>query len=106
MGSIVEVGHIKHIEVADFVLNAPGQPRAQIEVRAGSQLFQAEKMPRRKSRWVGTWTTPNAPDSLAEQKLRLITRLSLGDTHLLVRISNAFGAQDLAVGAAHLGLRR
>ena len=58
--------------------------------------------------WVGTWTT--TPDvvvgmALAGQTLRMVARLSIGGARLRVRISNAYGARDLAVGAAHIGLR-
>ena len=35
----------------------------------------------------------------------MITRVSIGGARLRVRISNAYGARDLVVGAAHLGLR-
>ena len=59
--------------------------------------------------WVGTWTTAPVPvDSiaLAAQTLRMISRISIGGSRIRVRISNAYGTRDLAVGAAHLGLRR
>lgn len=58
--------------------------------------------------WVGTWTTTPDPIegmALAGQTLRMITRISIGGPHLRVRISNAYGARELAIGAAHLGLR-
>jgi lysophospholipase L1-like esterase len=58
--------------------------------------------------WVGTWTTAPVPvDSiaLAAQTLRMISRISIGGSRIRVRISNAYGTRDLAVGAAHLGLR-
>ena len=59
-------------------------------------------------RWAGTWaTTPDPVEgmALAGQTLRMITRISIGGTRLRVRISNAYGARDLAVGGAHVGLR-
>lgn len=58
--------------------------------------------------WVGTWTTAPVPVdgvALAGQTLRMICRISIGGSRVRVRISNAYGARDLAVGAAHLGLR-
>jgi lysophospholipase L1-like esterase len=58
--------------------------------------------------WVGTWTTAPVPvdrGALAGQTLRTISRISIGGSHIRVRISNAYGGQDVAVGAVHLGLR-
>ncbi len=58
--------------------------------------------------WLGTWTTtpdPMESMTLANQTLRMITRISIGGTRLRIRISNAYGLHDLAVGATHLGLR-
>ncbi len=56
--------------------------------------------------WVGTWTTTPDPVegvALADQTLRMITRISIGGSRLRVRLSNAYGARTLTVGAAHLG---
>lgn len=58
-------------------------------------------------RWVGTWaTTPDPVDgmTLSGQTVRMITRLSIGGRFLRVRVSNAYGEHDLAVGAAHVGV--
>ena len=58
--------------------------------------------------WVGTWTTAPVPVdgiALAGQTLRMISRISIGGSRIQVRISNAYGVRDLAVGAGHLGLR-
>jgi lysophospholipase L1-like esterase len=58
--------------------------------------------------WVGTWTTAPVPVGgidLSGQTLRMISRLSVGGSQVRVRISNAYGTQDLRVGAATLGLR-
>jgi lysophospholipase L1-like esterase len=63
--------------------------------------------------WVGTWTTPpqaqgpaaaNAA-SFNNQTLRMIVRTSIGGHQVRVRLSNTFGTQPLAVGAAHIALR-
>ncbi len=59
-------------------------------------------------RWVGTWTTTPAPVdgvSFSNQTLRMIARVSIGGSPLRVRLSNAYGARPLAIGAAHAGLR-
>lgn len=58
--------------------------------------------------WVGTWTTTPDPMeglALSGQTLRMIARISIGGARVRARISNAYGARDLAIGAAHLGLR-
>ena len=60
------------------------------------------------SPWVGTWATAPVPVdgiALAGQTLRMICRISIGGSRIRVRLSNAYGERDLAVGAAHLGLR-
>lgn len=70
-----------------------------------------------KDHWVGTWAaTPVAlaaaqsaagvvPASFNNQTLRLIVRTSIGGHQVRVRLSNAFGTQPLAVGAAHIAIR-
>lgn len=63
--------------------------------------------------WVGTWTTPpqaqnpagTNPASFNNQTLRLIVRSSIGGHQVRVRLSNTFGIQPLAIGAAHIALR-
>jgi hypothetical protein len=58
--------------------------------------------------WVGTWTTTPAPAegaAFANQTLRMNARVSIGGDRLRVRLSNAYGARPLLVGAAHIGLR-
>ena len=76
--------------------------------------------------WVATWTTaqllaraPAAPPSAApppaatpagargfnNQTVRMIVRTSIGGRRLRVKLSNAFGNEPLAVGAAHIGIR-
>lgn len=81
--------------------------------------------------WVTTWTTaqqlaPNAlrrlgppprgrpggpeesnlPDTIADQTVRMIVRVSLGGQRFRVGLSNMQGAQPLAIGAAHIALRK
>ena len=59
-------------------------------------------------RWVGTWTTAPAPaeaGAFSNQTLRMNARVSLGGDRARVRISNAYGARPLLLGAAWLGLR-
>jgi lysophospholipase L1-like esterase len=58
--------------------------------------------------WVGTWTAAPAPaegGAFANQTLRMNPRVSIGGNRVRVRLSNAYGARPLAVGAAHIGLR-
>src|SRR5579884_435625 len=58
--------------------------------------------------WVGTWATAPAGvegAAIANQTLRMITRLSLGGPRLRVRLSNAYGARPLHVRAARVALR-
>lgn len=58
--------------------------------------------------WVGTWTTTPAPTegiALANQTLRMITRISIGGRHLRVRLSNVCGTRKLEIGAARVALR-
>ena len=71
--------------------------------------------------WVATWTTaellvrtPAAQPAAAppvgvrgfnNQTVRMIVRTSIGGRRLRVNLSNAFGADPLAVGAAHIAIR-
>jgi lysophospholipase L1-like esterase len=66
--------------------------------------------------WVGTWSASmhgqisfagrNAPnDGFENQTVRMIVHTTIGGHRVRVRISNAFGAAPLAVGAAHVALR-
>src|ERR1700682_2857272 len=59
--------------------------------------------------WVGTWAAAPAPAEgvvgFHNHTLRRTPRLSLGGDTLRVRISNAYGARPLAIGAARIGIR-
>jgi lysophospholipase L1-like esterase len=63
--------------------------------------------------WVATWgTSPVAPlpanttnTGFTNQTVRLIVHTSLGGNEVRVRLSNAFGTESLAIGAAHVALR-
>ena len=63
--------------------------------------------------WVATWgASPVAPlasnttnTGFANQTVRLIVHTSLGGNEVRVRLSNAFGTESLAIGAAHVALR-
>ena len=71
--------------------------------------------------WVATWTTAQlltraaaAPPAAAQppgaqgfhnQTVRMMVRTSIGGRRLRVTLSNAFGSQPLAVGAAHIAIR-
>ena len=59
--------------------------------------------------WVGTWNaSPQAawhPVELNGQTIRQIVHVSIGGTRVRVRLSNAYGAGSLHIGAARVGLR-
>jgi lysophospholipase L1-like esterase len=61
------------------------------------------------SHWVGTWTASPAPSeagvTINDQTLRMHPRVSIGGDRLRVRISNAYGRGNLAIGAASIALR-
>src|SRR5215469_2632896 len=62
----------------------------------------------RKQNWVGTWTAAPAPAegvAFANITLRMTPRVSLGGDTIRVRISNAYGARPLRIGAARVALR-
>ena len=58
--------------------------------------------------WVGTWNaSPQAagrPVSVNGQTFRQIVRVSIGGTRVRVRLSNAYGAGPLHIGAVRVGL--
>lgn len=60
-------------------------------------------------RWVGTWTAApapaEAPAGFANHTLRMNPRISIGGEMLRIRLSNAYGARPLRIGAAHVALR-
>jgi lysophospholipase L1-like esterase len=63
--------------------------------------------------WVATWgASPVAPlpanttnTGFTNQTVRMIVHTSLGGSEARVRLSNAFGTESLAIGAAHVALR-
>jgi lysophospholipase L1-like esterase len=59
--------------------------------------------------WVGTWSaSPQAassPVALKDQTIRQIVRVSIGGKQVRVRLSNAYGAGPLVIGAARVALR-
>lgn len=59
--------------------------------------------------WVGTWNaSPQAawhPVELNGQTVRQIVHVSIGGNRVRVRLSNAYGAGSLLIGAARVGLR-
>jgi lysophospholipase L1-like esterase len=58
--------------------------------------------------WVATWSaSPQAashPIKLNGQTIREVVHLSIGGIRVRVRLSNAYGAGSLSIGAAHVGL--
>jgi lysophospholipase L1-like esterase len=59
--------------------------------------------------WVGTWSATPAPSEAGigfnNHTLRMNPRISIGGDTLRVRISNAYGAGRLEIGAAFVGIR-
>jgi len=62
--------------------------------------------------WVGTWAASPQPfmpehlETFRNQSVRLIVHTSIGGPGVRVRISNAYGTQPLAIGAAHVAQSR
>ena len=59
--------------------------------------------------WVGTWATAPAPSEagvgLNNHTVRMCPRISIGGDTLRIRVSNAYGAGPLEIGAASIGIR-
>jgi lysophospholipase L1-like esterase len=67
--------------------------------------------------WVGTWGAAPSPQSALEQMrsrklefsnqtVREVVHISIGGDTVRVRLSNAFGAEAVEIGAAHIALRK
>ncbi len=60
-------------------------------------------------KWVGTWAAAPAPAEgivgFNNHTLRMNPRISIGGDRLRVRISNAYGTRNLAIGGARIALR-
>jgi hypothetical protein len=59
--------------------------------------------------WIGTWTASPSdanPSGFTDQTLRLIVHTSIGGREVRVRLSNAYGAQPLTVGAAQIAVQK
>ena len=58
--------------------------------------------------WVGTWTASpqpaSSPRQINGQTLRQIVHTSIGGDSVRVRLSNAYGTQDVVVGAARVAV--
>lgn len=58
--------------------------------------------------WVGTWSaSPQialSPIVLKDQTIRQIVRVSIGGKQVRLRLSNAYGADPLVIGAVHVAL--
>jgi lysophospholipase L1-like esterase len=81
-------------------------------------VFNSVAFAKGRPHWVGTWATPpvaqpalaqppglTSPAAFSNQTLRLVVHTSIGGHVVRVRLSNAFGTQPLAIGAAHIALR-
>jgi lysophospholipase L1-like esterase len=58
------------------------------------------------SGWVAAWgaSPDSAGPSLSEKTVRQICRLSIGGSHIRIRLSNLFGARPLSIGSARVAL--
>ena len=66
------------------------------------------------TQWTGTWATAHTaagPDDVSgsfagftNQSVRMLVRTSVGGEKLRIRITNAYGGQDLSVGHASVGV--
>src|SRR6188474_3027208 len=58
--------------------------------------------------WVGTWTASPQPASsplpINGQTLRQIVHTSIGGDSVRIRLSNAYGSEDIVVGAARVAM--
>ncbi len=61
-----------------------------------------------KETWLPTWSTAPMDNttSFSNQTIRMIVRTTIGGNQVRISISNAYGAQALSVGAAHIALRQ
>jgi lysophospholipase L1-like esterase len=86
-----------------------GTPAVSARAAAALLLLWAAAAPPA-SHWGGTWATAPAgvagtPEQFSNQTLRLIVHTSAGGEQVRIRISNAFGSEPLAIGAAHIARR-
>ena len=112
---------IRILTAAVVTVICAGRP---VPAQSGSEAHAGEH-------WVTTWTTaqqlaPNAlrrlgppprgrsggpevsnlPDTIADQTVRMIARVSVGGQRVRVELSNMQGAQPLEIGAAHVALHK
>ena len=89
-------------------------PKLLLSAAAAAPLFFQTALAQ--AHWVGTWGAAPAPQleraEMEKQKLvfhdetlREIVHISIGGDTVRVRLSNAFGAQPVEIGAAHLAVR-
>jgi lysophospholipase L1-like esterase len=74
-------------------------------------FFAALSLPGAELHWVATWeSSPGGPaanlSSYKNQTLREIVHTTVGGNSVRVRLSNVYGTQPLAIGAAHVAIRR
>ena len=84
--------------------------------------FAVHAQPAKTDHWVATWGTalnllkplppanpPAQPspgsNGFKNQTVRMVARVSLGGTHLRIKVENAFDSPPLSIGAAHIALR-
>src|SRR6476646_10255865 len=87
---------------------AAGAERAARSKKADDRQKRWEEAMQNGKHWVGSWAAAPAPAEgvvgFNNHTLRMMPRLSLGGDTLRVRISNAYGARPLVIGAARIGV--
>lgn len=99
--------------IVGLVLSAAGTLANAAELTDDSLQYQNSLRDSYREQWVATWSTPPTAAGTAfepakifeNQTIRQTTRISLGGQRFRIRISNAFGAQPLKIGTAHLAVQ-
>src|SRR5215813_8706262 len=82
--------------------------RRREERRIGTVMRKEASM-QTSGHWVGTWAAAPAPAEgvvgFNNHTLRMNPRVSIGGDRVRVRLSNAYGARPLTIGAARIALR-
>jgi len=107
----------KSAEIAIYPANSSAASRRLLSVFTGTFLAVAgigiapatlAKDGSDAGNWVGTWSaSPQAawnPVEVSGQTIREIVHVSVGGARVRVRLSNAYGAKPLLIGAARVGL--
>jgi lysophospholipase L1-like esterase len=84
---------------------------------ASAVVSAASEINNSSNSWIGTWAASpqptwgpdfafptNIPATLQDQTIRQVARISLGGKRIRIVLSNEYGSQPLAIGAAHIAL--